>query len=160
MSVTLSAATSARDTDFTAALVDVFPDGYAHLVREGIVRARFRESDARESPVEPDAVYAYEIDLWATSYVFAAGHRIRLEISSSNFDRYDRNLNTGRFAHDDEIVVGAPGHPPLQDASELPHAAGHPGAVTVVRRGRGGPRSTSFRVRRFVGYPCQRGGCA
>ncbi len=68
------------------------------------MRARFRESDARESPVEPDAVYGYEIDLWATSYVFAAGHRIRLEISSSNFDRYDRNLNSGRFAHDDEIV--------------------------------------------------------
>ena len=122
VSVTLSAATSARDTDFTAALVDVHPDGHAHLVREGIRRARFRESDARESTVEPGAVYAYEIDLWATSYVFAAGHRIRLEVSSSNFDRYDRNLNTGRFAFDDEIVVAE---------QTVHHSAEHPSFVTL-----------------------------
>ncbi len=122
LSVTLSAATSARDTDFTAALVDVHPDGYAHLVQEGIRRARFRELDARESPVQPGAVYAYEIDLWATSYVFAAGHRIRLEVSSSNFDRYDRNLNTRRFALDDEIAVAA---------QTVHHSAEHPSYVTL-----------------------------
>jgi len=102
--------------------VDVHPDGSAHLVQEGIRRARFRESDARESPVEPGAVHAYEIDLWATSYVFAAGHRIRLEVSSSNFDRYDRNLNTGRFALDDEIAVAA---------QTVHHSAEHPSYVTL-----------------------------
>lgn len=122
VSVTLSAATSARDTDFTAALVDVHPDGYAHLVQEGLRRARFRESDSCESPVEPGAVYTYEIDLWATSYVFATGHRIRLEVSSSNFDRYDRNLNTGRFAFDDEIVVAE---------QTVHHSAAHPSFVTL-----------------------------
>lgn len=122
VSVRLSAATSARDTDFTAALVDVHPDGYAHLVQEGIRRARFRESDARESPVEPGAVYAYDIDLWATSYVFRTGHRIRLEVSSSNFDRYDRNLNTGRFAFDDEIV-------PAEQT--VHHSAVHPSFLTL-----------------------------
>jgi putative CocE/NonD family hydrolase len=122
LSVTLSAATSARDTDFTAALVDVHPDGYAHLVQEGIRRARFRESDARESQVEPGAVDTYEVDLWATSYVFAAGHRIRLEVSSSNFDRYDRNLNTGRFAFDDEIVVAE---------QTVYHSSEHPSFVTL-----------------------------
>jgi hypothetical protein len=122
LSVTLSAATSARDTDFTAALVDVHPDGYAHLVQEGIRRARFRASDARESPVEPGTVYTYEIDLWATSYVFGTGHRIRLEVSSSDFDRYDRNLNTGRFAFDDEIVVAE---------QTVHHSAEHPSYVTL-----------------------------
>jgi len=122
VSVTLSAASSALDTDFTAALVDVFPDGYAHLVREGIVRARFRESDVHESPVEPDVVYAFDIDLWATSYVFAAGHRIRLEVSSSNFDRYDRNLNTGRFAHDAEMVWAR---------QVIHHSGTHPSYLTL-----------------------------
>ena len=122
LSVTLHAATSARDTDFTAALVDVFPDGYAHLVREGIKRARFRESDADESPVEPGTVYRYEVDLWATSYVFAAGHRIRLEISSSNFDRYDRNLNTGRFAVDAEME---------RAEQTVHHSEAHPSCLTL-----------------------------
>ena len=89
---------------------------------EGIRRARFRESDAHESPVEPGAVYAYEIDLWATSYVFGAGHSIRLEISSSNFDRYDRNLNTGRFAHDAEMVAAE---------QTVHHSAAYPSCLTL-----------------------------
>ncbi len=93
--VRLFAASSARDTDFTAALVDVFPDGFAQLVREGIVRARYRESVRAPSLIEPGEVYEYGIDLGSTSYLFPRGHRLRLEISSSNFDRYDRNLNTG-----------------------------------------------------------------
>jgi uncharacterized protein len=101
--VTLFAASSAPDTDFTAALVDVFPDGGCQFVQEGIVRARWRESDVTPSPIEPGEVYEYGVDLWATAYAFAAGHRLRIEISSSNFDRYDRNPNTGHpFGQDAE----------------------------------------------------------
>jgi hypothetical protein len=95
LSSTLHVSTTAADTDFTVALVDVFPDGHGHLVQEGIRRLRYRESDERESAVEPGAVYEIEVDLWATSYRFELGHRLRVEVSSSNFDRYDRNLNTG-----------------------------------------------------------------
>jgi putative CocE/NonD family hydrolase len=93
--VRLFASSSASDTDFTATLVDVFPDGYAQLVWEGIVRARFRESERDPSLIERGAVYQYQIDLASVSYAFAPGHSLRLEVSSSNFDRYDRNQNTG-----------------------------------------------------------------
>ena len=89
--MTIQAATSAEDTDFVATLDDVFPNGYAHLVQQGIVRARYR--DGGDAPVEPGKIVVYTIDLWATSYVVRAGHRLRLEISSSEFDRYARNLN-------------------------------------------------------------------
>ena len=92
--VELWAASSARDTDFTAKLVDVHLDGYAHNVSEGIVRARFRNSDYRESWLTPGAVHDYTIDLGYTATVFRRGHRIRLEIASSNFPHFDRNLNT------------------------------------------------------------------
>jgi len=95
ISVALHAASSAVDTDFTAALVDVFPNGYLHLIQEGIQRASYRESDTGPTFLEPEKIYDYTIDLWATSYVVKAGHRLRVEISSSNFDRFDRNLNTG-----------------------------------------------------------------
>jgi putative CocE/NonD family hydrolase len=91
LQVVLYASTSAQDTDFIATLDDLFPDGYAHLVQQGIVRARYR--DGGDAPVEPGKVVQYAIDLWHTSYVVKAGHRLRLEISSSEFDRYDRNLN-------------------------------------------------------------------
>jgi hypothetical protein len=104
LSVTLYAATTATDTDFTATLVDVSPDGYAHHVQEGIVRARYRGGDAVECPVTPGEVEEYFIDMWALGYEFAAGHRLRLEISSSNFDRYDRNPNTGaRFGEGNDL---------------------------------------------------------
>jgi putative CocE/NonD family hydrolase len=93
--VTLFASSSATDTDFTGKLVDVAPDGYPRNLCEGIIRARYR--DSRETPtlVEPGRPYEYMIDLTATSNLFKAGHRIRLEISSSNFPRFDRNPNTG-----------------------------------------------------------------
>ena len=91
----LWAASSARDTDFTAKLVDVHLDGYAHNVSEGIVRARYRSSDYLESWLTPGAAHDYTIDLGYTATVFRAGHRIRLEISSSNFPHFDRNPNTG-----------------------------------------------------------------
>ncbi len=93
--VKLFAATSAPDTDFTAKLVDVRPDGYAQNLADGIIRGRYRESNFRPSPLTPGAVYEFTIDLWAISHVFFAGHRLRLDISSSNFPRFDRNLNTG-----------------------------------------------------------------
>ncbi len=94
ISVMLFAASTASDTDFTAALVDVFPDGYCHLIQEGIIRARYRDSDREPAPIAPGEIHEYSIDLWATSYVLRAGHRVRVEISSSNFNRFDRNPNT------------------------------------------------------------------
>jgi hypothetical protein len=91
----LYASTSAADTDFTAMLVDVDPSGYARYLADGIVHARYRHSRERAEPLEPGRIENYAIDLWATSNVFKAGHRIRLYVSSSNFPRFDRNPNTG-----------------------------------------------------------------
>jgi len=91
----LFAATSAIDTDFTAKLVDVRPDGYSQNLQDGIVRARYRTSAAQPSFVEPGRVYPYVIDLWSTSHLVKKGHQIRVNISSSNFPRFDRNPNTG-----------------------------------------------------------------
>ncbi|MBW2541852.1 MAG: CocE/NonD family hydrolase [Deltaproteobacteria bacterium] len=106
ITVNLYASSTAPDTDFTAALVHVFPDGYSLLIQEGILRASFRDRDALPSPIEPGAVYGFAIDLWATSYVVPPGHRLRVEISSSNFPRLARNLNTGNeFGTSDEIAV-------------------------------------------------------
>lgn len=93
--VSLWAASSAVDTDFTAKLVDVWPDGRAYNLIEGIVRARYRESASEAAFIEPGRVYAYNIDLGATGNVFKLGHRIRVEISSSSFPKWDPNLNTG-----------------------------------------------------------------
>ncbi len=93
--VTLYAASDAPDTDFTAKLVDVRPDGYAQNLADGIVRARYRSSRQTPTSLIPGEVSRFTIDLWATSHVFRPGHRLRLEISSSNFPRFDRNLNTG-----------------------------------------------------------------
>ena len=94
LSVTLFAATTAADTDFTAKLVDVEPCGAARSLVDGIIRARYRQGTDESRPITPGAVEEYTIDLVATSNVFKAGHRIRLEISSSNFPRFDRNFNT------------------------------------------------------------------
>ena len=93
--VKLFAATDARDTDFTAKLVDVRPDGYARNLADGIVRGRYRASRTFPTLLQPGTVTEFSIDLWATSHVFLPGHRIRVDISSSNFPRFDRNLNTG-----------------------------------------------------------------
>jgi hypothetical protein len=93
--VKLFAASSATDTDFTAKLVDVRPNGYAQNLQDGIIRARYRVTGEHATPITPGEVYEYTINLWATSQVIKAGHRIRLEISSSNFPHYDRNLNMG-----------------------------------------------------------------
>jgi len=95
VSVELYASSSAVDTDFTAKLVDVWPNGFAQNLTDGIVRARYRDSQEKPEFMNPDQTYKFTIDLWATSNVFLAGHKLRLEISSSNFPRFDRNLNTG-----------------------------------------------------------------
>ncbi len=93
--VVLWASTTAPDTDFTAKLVDVFPDGRAVNLTDGILRLRYRESLERPTLAVPGRVYALGIDAGVTSNVFLKGHRIRVEISSSNFPRFDRNPNTG-----------------------------------------------------------------
>jgi len=92
----LWAASSARDTDFVGRLVDVHPDGRAINITEGVVRARFRLGNStRPELIEPGAVLEYTLDLQVTSGVFLKGHAIRLEVTSSNFPLWDRNLNTG-----------------------------------------------------------------
>ena len=98
VSLTLFAASSAPDTDFTGTLVDVHPDGKAIIICEGLLRARFRDSITRPTLMEPGEVYELRVDMWETSNLFKAGHRVRLEVSSSNFPRFDRNPNTGHQA--------------------------------------------------------------
>jgi putative CocE/NonD family hydrolase len=97
----LYVSTSALDTDFTAKLVDVYPDGRARLITDGLLRLRYRNSLARSVPAQAGKVYRITIDAGVTSNVFLAGHRIRLEVSSSNFPRFDRNPNTGRLIADE-----------------------------------------------------------
>lgn len=108
LSVKFFAASSAPDTDFTAKLVDVHPEERAFNIADGIIRARFRQGrEAEPSLITPNSVVEYDIDLLATSNVFKKGHRIRLEISSSNFPRWDRNPNTGELAHEAKILTTA-----------------------------------------------------
>ena len=105
--VILYASTSAPDTDFTAKLVDVFPNGLARNLTDGILRVRYRDGLEQAEPAKPGDVYALKIDAGVTSNVFLAGHSIRVEISSSNFPRFDRNLNTGRSFADDTVMKKA-----------------------------------------------------
>ena len=95
VSLILFVSSSAPDTDFTGKLVDVFPDGRAIYLTDGILRARYRNSLAEPEPLTPGQPYELSLDLSVTSNVFQPGHRIRLEVSSSNFPRFDRNTNTG-----------------------------------------------------------------
>ena len=105
--VVLYVSSSARDTGFTAKLVDVYPDGTAYNVQEGILRARYRKGYEREVWMEPDGVYEARVSLDVTSNYFGPGHRVRLEVSSSNFPRFDRNLNTGGKNYDETQWVVA-----------------------------------------------------
>jgi putative CocE/NonD family hydrolase len=123
ITVELYAATSAADTDFTAMIVDVDPSGYARYLGDGIIRARFRNSTEKAEPIEPGRIYKYTIDLWATSNVFKASHRIRVYVSSSNFPRFNRNLNTG------EKTFG--GTRMLKARQTIYHDAEHPSAVVL-----------------------------
>jgi len=114
---------TAVDTDFTAKLVDVAPDGFAQDLTEGILRMRYRNSPEHAVLMNPGQIYEITVDLWATSNVFLRGHSLRLEISSSNFPRFDRNLNTGeeiKFAHASAAATNA-----------IFHDAQHPSALIL-----------------------------
>ena len=107
LSVRLWIASSARDTDFTAKLVDVHPDGTARAINDGILRARYRKSTSQPVLLTPGEPTEITIDIGATSNVFLKGHRIRLDLSSSNFPRFDRNPNTGGTFGEDTTLVRA-----------------------------------------------------
>jgi putative CocE/NonD family hydrolase len=125
----LYASSSATDTDFTVTLCDVFPDGTVNTIQDGIVRARYRDGFDRPSTIEPDRIIEYVVSMCATSYVLGDGHRLRVDVSSSNFDRYDRNLNTGE-------PFGT-GSKPVVARQLVHHDREHPSHVVlpVVRRG-------------------------
>jgi predicted acyl esterase len=107
LEVVLQVSSTAADTDFTAKLVDVYPDGRAFNVQEGVLRMRYRAGFDRNLRMAPGEIYPVRIDLHVTSNYFGPGHRIRLEISSSNFPRWDRNLNTGGNNYDETDFVVA-----------------------------------------------------
>lgn len=125
VSLELHVASSAVDTDFTGKLVDVFPDGRAIYLTDGILRTRYRNSLSAPEMLEPGRVHEVTLDLSVTSNVFLPGHRIRLEVSSSNFPRYDRNTNTGGTIAEesaDEAVVAT---------NRVLHGAGHPSRLVL-----------------------------
>ena len=103
--INLWASSNALDTDFTGKLVDVGPCGYSQLLQDGIIRARYRNSRKTPELLEPNKIYNYELDLWSTSNLFKKGHKIRVEISSSNFPRFDRNLNTGKIVAEEKNPI-------------------------------------------------------
>lgn len=117
ITVHLFASSGARDTDWTAKLVDVAPDGFAMNLTDGILRARYRHSFVHPKLLQPGHVYEYTVNVGYTDNVFRKGHRIRLEISSSNFPRFSRNTNTGdqpekdsRFVSAQQTVLHDPSH--------------------------------------------------
>jgi putative CocE/NonD family hydrolase len=108
VNVTFWATSSARDTDFVAKLVDVRPDGTAYSILERVIRARFRHgSKSAPSLIEPGKAYKYDLDLGNTGNLFHKGHRVRLDITSSKFPHYARNLNTGSDVASDDRIVAA-----------------------------------------------------
>ena len=123
LALTLWIASSARDTDFTGTLVDVFPDGTARALADGILRARYRAGKTTPTLLTPNQPTEITIDLGATSNLFRAGHRIRLEVSSSNFPRFDRNPNTGGVFGQDATVIRA--------TQTILHEASHPSRLLL-----------------------------
>jgi len=130
VSLTLYVSSSAPDTDFTGKLVDVFPDGRAIFLTDGILRARYRNSLAKPELLTPGEQYRITLDLSVTSNVFLPGHRIRLEVSSSNFPRFDRNTNTGGLIASESASQAAVA------VNRVRHGPAHPSQLTlpVVRR--------------------------
>ncbi|MEP7346051.1 MAG: CocE/NonD family hydrolase [Gemmatimonadaceae bacterium] len=123
MNATLWAATDARDTDWHVMVHDVFPDGRALRIQDGIMRARFRNGFDRIALPEPGRAYSYNIDLWFTGRVIPAGHSIRVTVASAAFPKYDRNLNTGGDNERDTTFVTA--------HQRVLHDATHPSYVTL-----------------------------
>ena len=119
----LYASSTATDTDFTGKLIDVWPNGFEQNLTEGILRARYRDSTSTPALIEPGRVYEYKIDLWSTSNIFMKGHKIRIEVSSSNYPRFDRNLNTGKVAATDNTFVKA--------TNTVYHDGEHPSALVL-----------------------------
>ena len=116
--VTLYVGSDARDTDFSVKLVDVHPDGTAYNIDETIQRTRFREGYDKQVFMEPGKVYRLEVTPMSTSALFAKGHRIRVEISSSSFPRFARNLNTG--GNNSEEKDGVLAHNVVHHSVEYP----------------------------------------
>jgi uncharacterized protein len=114
---------SAVDTDITAKLVDVWPNGFAQNLADNVQRLRYRNSAEKPELLEPGKIYKVSIDTGATSNVFRAGHRLRLEISSSNFPRFDRNLNTAESPEHGSKFVKA--------ENRIYHDADHPSAIIL-----------------------------
>ncbi len=100
--VKLWASSTAPDTDFTAKLCDVYPDGRSMLILDGIIQASHRNSLEKDEMLEPGKIYEFEIDLWSTSFAISPGHRVRVAISSSNAPRFEPNPNTGRHSGSDD----------------------------------------------------------
>ena len=123
ITVTLFVSSSARDTDFTAKLVDVFPDGSAYNLQDSILRARYREGYDKQVFMEEEQVYELTLSLHATANVFKTGHRVRLQVSSSNFPRFVRNLNTGGNNFDETEWVVA--------ENAIHHTAEHPSRLVL-----------------------------
>ncbi len=119
----LNVSSSAVDTDFTGKLIDVWPNGYAENLIDGILRARYRNSMEKAEFMNPGEIYKITIDLWSTSNVFLAGHKLRVEVSSSNFPRFDRNLNTGEDPESATRMVKA--------TNLVYHDRDHPSALIV-----------------------------
>ncbi len=107
ISARLYVSSSATDTDFTVKLVDVYPDGTAYNIQEGALRMRYRNSLRDKELMQPGKVYSADIDLHTTANTFKAGHRVRVEISSSNYPRLERNLNTGGNNYDETRYITA-----------------------------------------------------
>ncbi len=131
----LYAATNAPDTDWVVRLIDVHPDGFAQNIQDGILRARYRAGNDRPPTLlQPGEVHAYDIDMWASSNTFLPGHRIRVQITSSNFPRFDRNLNTGEDP--------ATGTRMQKAAQRIHHDARYPSHILlpVIPPGSGGGR--------------------
>ena len=124
MEVKLWASSTAQDTDFTAKLIDVYPPsqdwpgGFDMNIADGIVRARFRDSLHDEKLMEPGQTYPITVELYPTSNIFKKGHRLRVDISSSNFPRFDLNPNTGEPLNDNRRTVIA--------VNTILHDAAHP----------------------------------
>jgi putative CocE/NonD family hydrolase len=126
--LTLYVSSDVKDTDFTVKLIDVYPDGRAFNLDESIQRVRYREGYQTPVFMQPGNVYKVVVGPLTTSNYFDAGHRIRIEVSSSNFPRFDRNMNTGGRNWDE--AQGVVAH------NVVHHSAKHPAALklTVVRR--------------------------
>ena len=128
MTATLWAVTDAKDTDWNVMILHVYPDGRVERIQDGVMRARFRDGFDKPSLVEPGKAYKYDIDLWFTSRVIPAGHRLRVTVASAGFPKYDRNLNTGGDNERDTKYVVA--------AQRILHDSAHPSLVRLPLIGR------------------------